>query len=57
MKNGIVMERSCTDVFMCIIFFVFFLGMFGTAGYGYHKGDPYKLIVPIDSSGMLFDVG
>jgi hypothetical protein len=54
MKNGIIMERSCTDIFMCIIFFVFFLGMFATAAYGYHKGDPYKLIVPIDSSGMLF---
>jgi hypothetical protein len=45
------MERSCTDAFMCIIFTVFFLGMFATAAYGFHKGDPTRLITPFDSSG------
>jgi len=45
------MDRSCTDVFMCLIFFVFFCGMFATAAYGYYKGDPTKLINPYDSSG------
>lgn len=45
------MDRSCTDVFMCIIFTVFFCGMFATAAYGYKYGDPTKLITPFDSSG------
>jgi len=45
------MERSCTDVLMCLIFFVFFLGMFATAGYGYSQGNPMRLITPFDSAG------
>lgn len=45
------MERRCTDVLICIVFFVFFCGMFATAAYGYAKGDPGKLIMPFDSDG------
>jgi len=48
------MDRSCTDVFMCLIFFVFFCGMFATAAYGYYKGDPTRLINPYDSSGNTY---
>ncbi len=51
MKDGVVMNRHCTDVLMCIIFFIFFCGMFATAAYGYAKGDPYKLITPYDADG------
>lgn len=36
---------------MCIIFCVFFLGMFATAAYGYAKGNPLKLLTPYDSRG------
>ena len=53
MKNGIVMDRKCTDWWMCIIFFLFFLGMFATAAYGYAKGDPWQLITPFDSKSNL----
>ena len=45
------MDRSCTDAWMCIIFTVFFIGMFATAGYGYANGDPSKLVTPFDSDG------
>lgn len=45
------MDRSCTDVFICMIFVVFSCGMFATAAYGYAKGDPYKLITPFDVDG------
>jgi hypothetical protein len=48
------MERSCTDVLMCLIFVVFFCGMFATAAYGYKNGDPTKLIQPYDSSGKSY---
>jgi hypothetical protein len=47
------MERSCTDAFMCLIFSIFFCGMFATAAYGYAHGDPTKLITPFDSSGKI----
>lgn len=53
MKNGIILDRSCTDVIMCIIFTVFFFGCFGTAAYGYAEGDPVLLITPYDSDGNI----
>jgi hypothetical protein len=45
------MDRKCTDWWMCVIFVVFFAGMFATAAYGYHNGDPYNLITPFDADG------
>lgn len=51
LAEGILLERSVTDVFMCIIFALFFLGMFATAAYGYAKGNPMKLLTPYDSKG------
>ena len=45
------MDRKCTDVLVCLIFSVFFCGMFATAAYGYAKGDPMKLITPFDTNG------
>jgi hypothetical protein len=45
------MERKCTDMLVCLIFVVFFCGMFATAAYGYAKGDPAKLITPFDTYG------
>jgi hypothetical protein len=38
---------------MCLIFFVFFCGMFATAAYGYAFGDPQKLLMPFDSDGNV----
>lgn len=52
MKNGVVLDRKCTDVLMCAIFTLFFCGLFATAAYGYAKGDPSKLITPFDSDGI-----
>jgi hypothetical protein len=49
--SGIELERSCTDIFMCIIFSLFFCGMFATAAYGYAMGNPMKLLTPYDSKG------
>ncbi len=51
LKQGLVYDRKCTDVIMCIIFALFFCGMFATAAYGYANGNPQNLIVPFDSSG------
>ena len=45
------MDRKCTDVFICLLFFIFFCGMFATAAYGYAWGDPSKLISPFDTDG------
>lgn len=52
LKDGIVMDRRCTDKLMCLIFFVFFGGMFATAAYGYKFGDPSKLVTPFDADGI-----
>lgn len=52
LADGIVLERTVTDLFMCIIFALFFLGMFATAAYGYAKGNPLILLTPYDSKGM-----
>jgi hypothetical protein len=38
LKEGTVMNRRCTDVFMCLLFFLFFCGLFATAAYGYKNG-------------------
>jgi hypothetical protein len=46
-----VMERRCTDILICILFFIFFCGLFATAAYGYAFGDPTKLITPYDTDG------
>jgi hypothetical protein len=46
------MERRCTDKFMCLVFFIFFCGMFAVAAYGFAKGSPTKLVTPFDSDGI-----
>ena len=51
LKNGVVMDRSCTDILMCTVFTIFFCGMFATAAYGYANGDPLKVITAFDSDG------
>ena len=51
LAEGIVVERTTSDIFMCIIFGLFFCGMFATAAYGYAKGNPMKLLTPYDSRG------
>lgn len=56
-KNGPLVDRSCTDVLCCLLFFVFFLGLFATAAYGYKNGDPYRLLTPFDASGNQCGIG
>lgn len=40
-----------TDVFFCLFFLVFFLGMFVTTGYGFIMGNPYNVMIGWDSDG------
>jgi hypothetical protein len=51
LASGIVIERKRSDLLMFLIFLLFIGGMFGTAAYGYAKGDPKKLLTPFDSRG------
>ena len=51
--NGPIMERTCTDILICFIFLVFLAGMFGTAIYGYSKGNPKLLLTAWDSDSKL----
>jgi hypothetical protein len=52
-KNGPIEDRSCTDVFMCILFCLFLLCMVCVSIYGFSAGDPYKIITPFDSEGNI----
>jgi hypothetical protein len=47
------MDRRCTDKLMCIIFFIFFCGMFAVAAYGFKNGSPSRLVTPFDSDGKI----
>ena len=57
LSNGLIQDRKCTDIFVCLAFVIFFLGMFATAAYGYAMGNPNKLITPFDSQGNQCGVG
>jgi len=52
-KNGPVQDRSCTDVFMCIIFSAFLLLMVVISIVGFQNGDPYKIVTPFDSDANI----
>jgi hypothetical protein len=44
-------NRSCTDIFFCIFFIVFVVGMIGVSGYALAVGEPSKILTPFDSDG------
>jgi len=50
-KQGMVMDRICTDVIFCFIFVVFCVGMVGISGYALAMGDPMAVLTPFDSDG------
>lgn len=51
LNQGVVMQRKCTDAFMCLVFFLYCCGLFATAAYGYSRGDPMKILTLFDSEG------
>jgi hypothetical protein len=52
-KNGPLQERSCTDVFMCLLFIAFIVIMVGISAVGFSKGDPYKIVTPFDENANI----
>jgi choline transporter-like protein 2/4/5 len=52
LKNGPVMNRSCTDFICCLLFLAFLCGMGGTGAYGYLNGDPMLLLTTWDFDGI-----
>ena len=50
-EKGMVWERSCTDIFCCLIFIAFLVSMIGITGYAVAEGDPMDIITPFDSVG------
>ena len=42
-------NRSCTDLFCCILFIAFIGGMAVVAYFGLERGDPYRLFCPFNS--------
>jgi len=51
LENGPISTRRCTDIPCCLLFVVFILGFFVTAGWGIQNGDPNKLVVSWDEAG------
>lgn len=48
----IVFDRNCTDMFCCLIFLVFIVGMVLLSGIAFTRGQPLKLLTPFDSTGF-----
>ena len=46
-------DRKCTDVLMGLFFAIFLGGMGFMTIYGYVKGNPYKLLAPVDANDNL----
>ena len=49
-------ERRCTDIFCCLIFTLFLVGMGFVSGYGFMYGHPDKLLSPIGGDGNICGV-
>lgn len=57
MSEGIVRERSCTDVLCLVIFWAYIGGMIYMALYGYENGAYDKLMAPIDADNNFCGYG
>ena len=54
--GGPFSERRCTDIFCCMLFTAFLVGMGACTGYGYTHGNPDKLLSPIGGDGNICGV-
>ena len=52
-ENGPKVDRGCTDILCCFVFLAFTFGMVVIAIYGWSKGNPTKLLSPIESGGRF----
>ena len=44
-------NRSCTDIFFCLLFVIFLGANVVVAALGFSEGDPIKLLTPFDEDG------
>ncbi|XP_068175377.1 choline transporter-like protein 5-B isoform X4 [Antennarius striatus] len=51
--RGPVHNRSCTDVFCCVIFIIIILGYIALGTVAWIHGDPRKVVYPTDSHGQF----
>ncbi|KAH0791662.1 choline transporter-like protein 2 isoform X3 [Histomonas meleagridis] len=51
--DGVDRERKCTDICMCIFFFLFICGMIAILVVSAVKGDPKYFFVPTDHRGLM----
>ncbi|XP_036427413.1 choline transporter-like protein 2 [Colossoma macropomum] len=51
--KGPIHNRSCTDVFCCLLFILALLGYIAVTALAWSQGDPQKAIYPKDSRGQL----
>ena len=53
LSNGPVTSRRCTDVFCCVVFVVFWFGMFSIGQYALREGHPQAYLAPYDQFGRF----
>ena len=53
MRNGMVLERKCTDVLTWHIFFFVVATMFLLAYYGFYNGNVRYVIGPVDADHFI----
>lgn len=49
LRNGIIENRHCTDLLMCLLFIGLWVGMVIVASYSYKHGDYKRISCPYDS--------
>eukprot|EP00741_Cyanophora_paradoxa_P015466 tig00020892_g14929.t1 len=52
-KSYIDENRRCRDVLWLVLFIAFWIGMWVVAGFAFNKGDPSKLLYPVDGAGSV----
>ena len=50
-KDGLIQERSCTDVLCFVLIIVMWICMTSVGSVAISNGDPYRLISPINDQG------
>ena len=53
LQHGPLSERSCTDIFCCLIFLIFLLGMSACSYAAFQHGDPKRIPRPFQGNDNL----
>lgn len=55
LASGIIYNRGCTDLFFCLVFLAFWVGMIVIAIFAFKSGQPNRLASPFDTDGNFIN--